>query len=133
MNVSLRKSIVIGAIAAAALAVASPASAAVIDPERNSTAITGWWWYYGQTEAQLNSIATTNGARIVDIEVESTSPYLFTAAFVKNTGTYARTWYWYYGLTSAGVAAEDLVAERHASSTSSATRSEASGASPSRW
>ncbi len=104
MNVSLRKSIVIGAIAAAALAVASPASAAVIDPERNSTAITGWWWYYGQTEAQLNSIATTNGARIVDIEVESTSPYLFTAAFVKNTGTYARTWYWYYGLTSAGVA-----------------------------
>ncbi len=64
----------------------------------------GWWWYYGQTEAQLNSIAATNNARIVDVEVESTSPYLFTAAFVKNTGTYARTWYWYYGLTSAGVA-----------------------------
>jgi hypothetical protein len=104
MRASLRRSIVLGAIVVAAFATSSSASAAVVDPERNSTAITGWWWYYGQTEAQLNSIASTNGARIIDIEVESTAPYLFTAAFVKNTGTYARTWYWYYGLTSAGVA-----------------------------
>ncbi len=104
MRASLRRSIVLGAIVAAVFVTASPASAAVVDPERNSTAITGWWWYYGQTEAQLNSIAATNGARIIDIEVESTAPYLFTAAFVKNTGTYARTWYWYYGLTATQVA-----------------------------
>ncbi len=104
MKASLRKSIVLGAIVAAAFATASPASAAVVDPERNSTAITGWWWYYGQTEAQVNGIASANGARVIDIEVDSTAPYTFSAAFVKNTGTYARTWYWYYGLTSAGVA-----------------------------
>jgi hypothetical protein len=86
------------------IAWAAPASAAVVDPERNSTSLTGWWWYHGVSEATVNSVASANGARVIDIEVESTAPYTFNAAFVKNTGTYARTWYWYYGLTSAGVA-----------------------------
>jgi hypothetical protein len=87
-----------------ALAVAGPAGAAVVDPERNSSAITGWWWYYGQTEAQINSIASSNGARVTDIEVQSTSPHTFAATFVQNAGPYARGWWWYYNLTSAQVA-----------------------------
>src|SRR6185312_5919009 len=90
------------AIAVAVLAVAGPAAAA-IDPERNSTSVTGWWWYHGVSEATVNSVASSNGARVIDIEVESTSPYTFTAAYVRNSGTYARTWWWYFGLTSAQV------------------------------
>jgi hypothetical protein len=104
MRATLRRSIILGALIGALVAAAPATAAPVIDPERNSTALTGWWWYYGVSEATLNSVATTNGARIIDIEVQSTAPYTFSAAFVKNTGTYARTWWWYYGLTSAQVA-----------------------------
>jgi hypothetical protein len=96
------RTFVLLAIAVAVLAGAGPAAAAV-DPERNSTSVTGWWWYHGVSEATVNSAASSNGARVIDIEVESTSPYTFTAAYVKNSGSYARTWWWYFGLTSAQV------------------------------
>jgi len=87
------------------LLVSAPAQAApALDPERNSAALTGWWWYHGQSESDVNSVASANGARVIDIEVEGTAPYAFSAAFVKNTGTYARGWWWYYDLTAAGVA-----------------------------
>ena len=104
MKASIRSSVILGALIAALVCAAPALAAPVIDPERNSTAVTGWWWYHGVSEATLSGVVSTNGARIIDIEVESTAPYTFSAAFVKNTGTYARTWWWYYGLTSSQVA-----------------------------
>lgn len=85
----------------AVLAGPAAAGAAAPDPERHATAPTGWHWWYGQSEAQLKQHYTADGDRIVDIEVESTSPYRFTVATVRNQGVYARGWYWYYGLTAA--------------------------------
>ena len=31
----------------------------------------GWWWYFGVTEAQVNTFLATNGARLIDVEVEN--------------------------------------------------------------
>lgn len=106
-------------VAAAALAVAgvamatgsAGANAAVPDPERNATTPTSWHWYHGLSEAQVKQRYGAHGDRIVDLEVQSTSPYRFTVATVKNSGAYARGWYWYYGLTAAQVRAK--LAEKH--------------------
>jgi hypothetical protein len=58
---------------------------------------TGYWWYYGQTPSQVSTLLSNNNARLVSIQVESTSPFLLTVAMVQNTGTYAKKWYWYVG------------------------------------
>lgn len=81
---------------------ASPATAdaAAPDPERNATTPTGWHWYYGLSEAQVKQRYEADGDRIVDVEVESASPYRFAVATVRNSGAYARGWYWYYGLSA---------------------------------
>lgn len=69
---------------------------------------TGWWFYTGITEAQVNSLLATNGARLTDIEVQSVSAGVprFTVRMVRNSGSYAAVggWWWYYGLTAAQVA-----------------------------
>jgi PKD repeat protein len=70
------------------------------DPERNATAQTGWHWYYGVSEAKVKTLIAQLGDRIVDIEVERTSPHRFAVAMVHNTGVYARGWWWYFGLSA---------------------------------
>ena len=40
-------------------------------------------------------------ARLVNIEVESVSPLLFTAVMVANQGAYGKEWYWYFGVSDA--------------------------------
>lgn len=84
---------------------ASPATAgaAVPDPERNATTPTGWHWYYGQSAAQVKARYQQHGDRIIDIEVEKSSPHRFAVAMVRNKGIYKRGWWWYYGLTAAQV------------------------------
>ncbi|MGH2944143.1 MAG: serine hydrolase, partial [Solirubrobacteraceae bacterium] len=77
-----------------------PPPSPVPDPERNSTAQTGWHWYYGVSEAKVNSLLAQTGDRLVDIEVERTSPHRFAVATVRNQGTYARQWWWYFGLSA---------------------------------
>jgi hypothetical protein len=73
------------------------APAAAGDDKNLLTTPTGWAWYYGQTDAQIDALVAT-GLRIVDLDVESTSPYRFTAAFVRNTGEQSySTWWWRYG------------------------------------
>jgi hypothetical protein len=53
----------------------------------------GWWWYFGVTEAQVNSFLSTNGARLIDIEVESAgtlgspTPTFNVIMVSSNTGT----------------------------------------------
>jgi len=78
--------------------VVSPARAALGEPVQ--TAPTSWWWYVGQTPAQVSSLISTNGARLVSLRVQSATPLLLDVAMVKNTGTYAKTWWWYYGETA---------------------------------
>ncbi|MFO7610610.1 MAG: serine hydrolase [Candidatus Krumholzibacteriia bacterium] len=85
------------------LALASPA-AAKIDPERISDDLTNWYYLSNVTEAQIVNLINAEDARLIDIEVFDTAPITFTAAFVRNTGTYASGWWWYYGLTAAEVA-----------------------------
>jgi len=64
----------------------------------------GWWWYYGQTPEQVGSLLKANNARLLSIQVEQTSPLLFTVAMVQNTGAYAKAWWWYYGQTESDIA-----------------------------
>jgi Beta-lactamase enzyme family/Bacterial tandem repeat domain 1 len=101
-----RAATLLTAVAGLALAGPATAGAAVPDPERHATTPTGWHWYHGLTEAQVKQRYAADGDRIVDLEVESTSPYRFAVATVRNTGVYARGWYWYYGQTAAQVKAK---------------------------
>lgn len=78
---------------------ASPAAAAAPDPERNSTARTGWHWYHGLSKEQVRERFERDGDRIIDLEVQTTSPLRFAVATVHNQGVYQRGWYWYHGLT----------------------------------
>ena len=41
--------------------------------DRELTTPTGWSWYYGQTAAQIDN-RVAQGNRLVDIEVQQTSP-----------------------------------------------------------
>ena len=76
--------------------------------ERSLTTPTGWWWLTGvSADAIKNKIK--EGYRIIDLEVDATSPYRFTVAFVKNTGEHKKGWWWYYGQT--GNQVKDLVAK----------------------
>jgi hypothetical protein len=78
--------------------------------ERSLTTPTAWWWLSGVSEATIKE-KTDEGFRIIDLNVESTSPYRFTVAFVKNEGIHRKTWWWYYDKTSQQV--KDLVAEKN--------------------
>ena len=91
---------------------AAPAGAAVPDPERNSTVQTGWHWWHGLSAAQVEEKYKIDGDRIIDVEVQSTSPMRFAVATVRNKGVYARSWYWYYDLTATQLQAK--VAEKKA-------------------
>jgi hypothetical protein len=73
------------------------ASAAVQDPERNAAVPTGWHVWIRQSKADIDQLALNAGERVVNVQVASTSPLLFTAVMVKNIGPYARTGGWSYG------------------------------------
>lgn len=88
---------------AASLFLFTGAAFAKIDPERIEDAQTGWWYLSNVTEAQVNDLINTQNARLIDIEVYSTSPMRFTATFVRNSGTYASGFWWYYNATFADV------------------------------
>jgi len=74
------------------------------DSHRTATTPTAWWWYYGQTEADIIDVIETTGARLIDIEIQSTDPLRFAAAYVHNSDVYAETWWWYYGQTPDDIA-----------------------------
>ena len=80
---------------------------AIITPQASSsdssnTTPTGWLWYHG-VDSTFLSARVADGYRLVDLEVEDADPLRFSAAFVHNSGTYAKGWWWYFGLTSAQV------------------------------
>ncbi|MDJ0800695.1 MAG: serine hydrolase [Calothrix sp. MO_167.B12] len=67
--------------------------------EQSSTKPTQFWWLHGASVSQIKS-KVNDGYRIIDLEIESSSPLKFSAAMVKNQGEYAKKWWWYYGLNS---------------------------------
>jgi hypothetical protein len=88
---------ILAALATALFGGTANASAAVQDPERNATTPTSWHIWVDQTKAQIDQLALNAGERVVDVNVTSTNPLLFSAVMVKNTGVYARTGGWSYG------------------------------------
>ncbi|WP_161938072.1 serine hydrolase [Mastigocoleus testarum] len=67
--------------------------------EKSSTKPTKFWWLHGASVSQIKS-KINQGYRIIDWEVEKTSPLRFSVAMVRNKGEYAKKWWWYYGLSS---------------------------------
>ncbi|MFF3313689.1 serine hydrolase [Streptomyces sp. NPDC002952] len=76
-------------------------AAPAVDPERNSTAVTGWGTFNNTLPADINKWATDNNARVIDIEPESDGR--FTAQLVQNSGVFKRALSgsasWTYGET----------------------------------
>lgn len=80
-------------------------SAAGID-DRDNTDLTGWYVYEHQTPADVVTTATNNNLRVVDLYVENSfSPYAFTAVYVPNTGSYAKSWWILVDVTPASLLA----------------------------
>ncbi|MGA8153468.1 MAG: choice-of-anchor D domain-containing protein [Terriglobales bacterium] len=79
--------------------VAPPASG---DDNENTTP-TAWWIYTGQSATDITNTVNSLNARIIDINVDSFSPYSFTVTYVHDTGSYAKTWWWYYGIDSSSL------------------------------
>ena len=67
--------------------------------EKSNTVPTKFWWLHGVSVSQVKERINA-GYRIIDLEVEKTSPLRFSVAMIKNQGVYAKSWWWYYGLTS---------------------------------
>lgn len=98
MKNKLMKNGIVGCVTCVLLSLGSAAFAAdAAIPERSLTKQTGWWWYYGKTAGQINALTKSNKARIIDIEVERTSPLKFSVAMVRNSGVHKSGWWWYYG------------------------------------
>ena len=75
-------------------ALAAPAFA-----DRDSTTKTNWAWKSNVSSAEIKKVID-KGYRITDLEVSSTSPWRYTATFVKNSGSYKIGWWWKTNLTS---------------------------------
>jgi hypothetical protein len=89
------------AVALALLAALALPSAAGALSGRTEATPTGWWHLYGVTPTEISDLINSTGGRLIDLEVESTAPLLFTATFVHNSGPYAVSgWWWYYGVTA---------------------------------
>ena len=64
--------------------------------ERSLTDPTGWWWLTGVSLETIEE-KIDEGYRIIDLEIQETSPWRFTAAFVENSGVHQKDWWWYFG------------------------------------
>lgn len=64
---------------------------------------TAWWTWQNIDPGTLATDLNQNDARLTDLRVTDTSPLLFTATAVSNTGAYGSAWWWYYGVSMAQV------------------------------
>lgn len=65
----------------------------------------GWYWLHGVTAAQVMDVVNTYDMRLIDIEVQTSDPLTFSAAFVQNAGAHAvNGWWWYFGLSFEDIA-----------------------------
>lgn len=64
----------------------------------------GWWFYFGRTAAQVTTLLTDNGARLVDIEVDNTptlfDPPTFTVIMIANN---PGSGWWYPSLSQSQI------------------------------
>ena len=77
------------------------ATAAAGVDDRDNTDPTAWYVFEHQTTADVLNTATNNNLRVVDLYVESTVGPTFTAIYVSNTGSYARSWWFLVNITPA--------------------------------
>ncbi len=71
-----------------------------IGDDRENTDPTSWYVYEHQTSTDVLNTATLNNLRVVDLSVENTvSPFLYTAVYVPNTGSYAKNWWFLANVT----------------------------------
>ena len=56
--------------------------------DRMISTATSWWAYQNIDPGTLSADLNANGARLTDLRVTSTSPLLFTATAVANSGAY---------------------------------------------
>jgi hypothetical protein len=71
--------------------------------DRMISACTAWSTWQNIDPGTLAADLQQNGERLADLQVTSTSPLLFTATAVANSGAYATAWWWYYGISMAQV------------------------------
>jgi hypothetical protein len=70
--------------------------------DRENTEPTSWYVYENQTTADILNTATTNNLRVVDLSVQTAgSSPVFSAVYVANTQTYAKTWWFLVNVTPA--------------------------------
>lgn len=81
------------------------AGAVVPDPDRESTARTGWHWWLNQSIDQLEA-KRASGERIIDLEWSPTQPGTFDAILVQNSGVYQRPNSWWVGFNKDDVFAK---------------------------
>jgi len=67
------------------------------DPERNATTPIGWHFWIGRSKVDIDQLAHNAGERVINVQVNSTSPLLFNTVMIKNDGPYARTGGWSHG------------------------------------
>ncbi|MEO1696423.1 MAG: serine hydrolase [Planctomycetota bacterium] len=75
---------------------------ALAQAQTDMTTQTAWRWR-GNVPVSTLEDDLDDGYRIVDIEVESTSPFRVSATLVLNSGAYQKSWWWYYGQTATQV------------------------------
>lgn len=98
MSTTLRVAALVGLLVMTAIGAGAQEERSQADP-------TAAWWYTGVSEAEVNQLLNANGARLVSLKVQQTSPMRFTVSMVANQGRYAKTWYWYYGQSGAALGA----------------------------
>ena len=86
----------------AALACILCSPSALAQAQTNLTTPVASAWLTGVNQQAIDN-QNNAGFRIVDIEVETANPITFSAAFVRNAGSYAKAWWWNYGMTDGNV------------------------------
>ncbi|MFN3241769.1 MAG: serine hydrolase [Planctomycetota bacterium] len=66
---------------------------------------TSWWWYHNLSGSQVLSLATSNNARLIDLEsyVDSSGSHRFACVMVSNTGANQKAWWFYYNTSINGL------------------------------
>ena len=90
-----------GLIGLATLLLGGPANAQEkVVTERTLTQRTGWAQFANVSPQKLADEVKARKARIVDLDVNSTSPLRLSATLVNNSGPHQSGWWWYYGQTA---------------------------------
>jgi Beta-lactamase enzyme family/Bacterial tandem repeat domain 1 len=80
---------------------------AAVMVSNTSSAARAWSWLYGVSSAQITSHINSTGHRLIDLDNYTEGGVKkYTAAFVANTGSDAKSWQWWLNQSTAGVASK---------------------------